>query len=115
MVTSDSGVYATGSDLVGYKSHLYIISPHHLGFSEVDLGLEADLGFSEGDFGIGSRFGTFGRGFWDFGSRFEFLDGESDFGSRIGSIVGSIVGICGSTVGEFYFSGDHHLHHLIPS
>ena len=82
------GDYATGFDLDGYKSHLFIISLHHLGFSEVDLGLEADLGFSEEDFGIGSRFGTFGRGFWDFGS-----------------IVGSVVGICGSIVGDFYFSG----------
>ena len=88
----------TGPVPVGYKSHLYIISLHHLGFLEVDLGLEADLRFSEEDFGIGSRFGTFGRGFWDFGSRF-----------------GSIVGICGSTVGELYCFGDHHLHHLLSS
>ena len=79
------GDYATGFDLVGYKSHLYIISFHHLGLLEVDLGLEADLGFLEGDFG--------------------FLEVDSDFGSGFGSFVGSTVEICGSIVGNFYFSG----------
>ena len=66
-----------------------------MGFSEVDLGLEADLGFSEEDFGIGSRFGTFGRGFWDFGSRFEFSEVDAEVLSGFAEVLSEISTVLG--------------------